>query len=230
MSGNSKLDANTVLGRVYDEATNKLLINNGVTPGQATMDNSQPVVIASNQSAVPISSATLTAIDSKLGEIDTTLDNSFASLSIPEDFVNYVTVVGGADSNDTVKTIRTNEIGQLQTVPVPTASSDSVLSRAASTALASSLVVKASAGRLYLLTITNTKASAQYIQIHDTAAVPANGEVPVYSFYVPATTTVSFDATAFGDYFGTGITVVNSSTVATKTLGSADVWFTALYK
>ncbi len=113
---------------------------------------------------------------------------------------------------------------------IPAAGTTSQLTRAASTALATSLVVKAGAGRLYSVVITNTRTSSQFIQVHDATSLPSNSAVPIHSFYAPAQTSFSLDETLIGDYYATGITVCNSSTVATLTVGSSDCWFVALYK
>ena len=103
------------------------------------------------------------------------------------------------------------------------------LSSAASTALAASLVIKAGAGRLYQLTGVNTKATAQYIQVFNNSSLPADTAVPILLAYVPSGANFSFDFGSIGRYFSTGITVCNSSTAATKTIGSADCWFNAEY-
>lgn len=103
-------------------------------------------------------------------------------------------------------------------------------SRAASTAYATSLVVKASPGKLCSLVGYNSKASSQFIQIYNATSLPANAEVPIYTFLVPATQNFSLDFGSLCSYFSTGIVVGNSSTGPTKTVGSADVFFTAEYK
>lgn len=80
-------------------------------------------------------------------------------------------------------------------------------------------------GGLHLICGYNSGGS-QWIQLHDSASVPANTAVPVLSFIVAATSNFSF--TVFNPLmFETGIVVCNSSTGPTKTLGSADCYFTA---
>lgn len=94
-----------------------------------------------------------------------------------------------------------------------------------STALEASRVGKASPGTLFGLSGFNNKASAQYIQIFDSATVPADAAVPVQVQQVPALSPYSFDFGTYGRGFAAGIAASNSSTLATKTLGSADCWF-----
>ena len=102
--------------------------------------------------------------------------------------------------------------------------------RANSGAYEASRVIKASAGRLRVLMGYNSKTSAQFIQVFNSTTVPADATAPIYTFTVPASSNFSLDLGETGDYFSTGIAVSNSSTGATKTIGSADVFFTAIYK
>lgn len=101
-------------------------------------------------------------------------------------------------------------------------------SNATTSALAASLVVKASAGVLLGFQGVNTSGSAQYIQVHDAASLPANGAVPKLVITVPAGENFSLDLSR-GRVFTNGIVICNSSTAATKTIGSANCWIDAQY-
>jgi hypothetical protein len=99
----------------------------------------------------------------------------------------------------------------------------------ATTALAASLVIKATPGKLLMLTIYNNKGSSQFIQLHNATALPSNGAVPVLSINIATVTTILLPIPQLtGMDFSTGIVVANSSTAASLTVGSADCWFTAV--
>ena len=88
--------------------------------------------------------------------------------------------------------------------------------------------IKTGDGILYGLTVTNTKASSQFVQIFDAHDLPADGAVPIISKLVPTGDAVGF-AWLPGRTFFAGIWVCNSSTQSTKTIGSADCLFDAAY-
>jgi len=81
---------------------------------------------------------------------------------------------------------------------------------------------------LYGITVTNTKTSAQFFQLFDSDSVPADGAVPLLSKSVPAGDAVGIQWLP-GRVFLVGIVVCNSSTSATKTVGSADCLFDVQY-
>ena len=98
----------------------------------------------------------------------------------------------------------------------------------ASPRLAASAVVKTGPGILYGFTITNTSGSAQFVQVFDGTEVPADGAVPILAKSVPAGDAVGFNWLPGRTFLG-GIILCNSSTQATKTIGSADCLFDAQF-
>lgn len=86
-------------------------------------------------------------------------------------------------------------------------------------------------GYLISFTVLNTNASAQYIQLHDAAVVPASGAsvTPAVVFAVAATSNLTVAYTMPGRKFERGIVIANSSTAATYTAGSADCFFDVQY-
>lgn len=99
-----------------------------------------------------------------------------------------------------------------------------------SSAYEASHVIKASAGTLVALVGYNSKASAQFVQVFDSATVPADTAVPLLTFTVAATSNFSVTVPITGLPCLNGIAVANSSTGPTKTIGSADCFFTAVIK
>lgn len=103
-------------------------------------------------------------------------------------------------------------------------------SNSASTAYVASQVVKASTGFLVGLTGYNSKNVGQFIQIHDSATLPADTAIPAAIVWVSPQSSFSLDLGTYGRNFVNGIVICNSSTGPTKTIGSADCWFDVQYK
>jgi hypothetical protein len=98
-----------------------------------------------------------------------------------------------------------------------------------SSALESSAVISDAPGHLFSITGYNDNAGAQFVQIHDAAALPADGAVPAIVLTVAAKENFWYELKEIGRFFSNGIVVCNSSTAATKTIGAADCWFNAQY-
>ena len=92
------------------------------------------------------------------------------------------------------------------------------------------LVVKASAGVLYSIFGYNNAATTRYIQLFDLAAVPVNGVVPNFApVSVPGGENFSIAFTK-GWIATTGIVIVSSTSLLTKTITvAADVWLSGEY-
>jgi len=103
----------------------------------------------------------------------------------------------------------------------------SAFNQKSTSAAAASLVIKLGPGRLTHLIGYNAKVSAQFIQLHDATALPADAAVPIAVITVAASSNFQIQLPPDGLDFNTGIVVCNSSTYATKTIGSADCFFTA---
>ena len=93
-----------------------------------------------------------------------------------------------------------------------------------SNALAASLVVKSGPGKLYGFSIYSSRASSQFIQVFDATSLPADGAIPAAVFTVGATSNLAANWIPARTFLY-GCVVCNSSTAATKTIGSADCFF-----
>jgi hypothetical protein len=100
-----------------------------------------------------------------------------------------------------------------------------------SAGLAASGVISVLPVRLYMLYGFNGNVAAQYIQVFNTVAVPANAVVPALPpILVPALASFMLDLGFLGSVFTVGLCWSNSSTGSTKTIGAADCWIHALFR
>lgn len=93
-------------------------------------------------------------------------------------------------------------------------------------ALVASRVISTAPCKLLSIIVLNTGA-AQYIQVFESPTVPANGAIPeLPAVYVAASSTVQFDFLNGVDM--DSLSISNSSTAATKTIGAADCAIVAI--
>lgn len=100
---------------------------------------------------------------------------------------------------------------------------------AASPVLAASILAFTGQGRLVGFTITNTNASAQFVQMFNATSLPADTTVPLLAASVPGAGTLSLNWGPDGRWFTRGLVLCNSSTQGTKTIGAADCLFDVQY-
>jgi len=103
------------------------------------------------------------------------------------------------------------------------------LSYSDSTAYVASQIAKATPGTVFRISGYNSKGSAQFIQLHDAATLPADTAVPKIILAVAATANFDYDFGEKGRYCGAGIVVCNSSTGPAKTIDGTDCWFSIEY-
>jgi hypothetical protein len=115
--------------------------------------------------------------------------------------------------------LSTDEVGRLR------ASLAKNLTNVTTSALAASLVIKASPGTLYGLQGYST--TAQFLHLYDATTLPADTAVPVVVIPITAGTPFSVDFGTYGRRFSTGVVAGVSTTGPTKTVGGANTWIDA---
>lgn len=98
-----------------------------------------------------------------------------------------------------------------------------------SVALANSIIVKSGEGKLFGASIYSNNAAAQFILLFDSSTLPADGAVPVAAFTVGLKSNLGLYWGSVGRWFSRGCVLCNSSTAATKSIGSADTFFDVQY-
>jgi hypothetical protein len=96
-------------------------------------------------------------------------------------------------------------------------------------AFINNLVAKVGACELHGITGYNNSDTAQFIQVFDLAALPADGETPKIILQADPKSNFSYTGVK-GVKFTNGIVICNSSTPESKTIGANDCWFNATVK
>ncbi len=99
---------------------------------------------------------------------------------------------------------------------------------AGNSALTNSLKVASQPTKLYAVTGMNLSGSAEYIQVFQ-KVTPVNGDVPVFSFPVFASSPFALDFSFYGADLD-AITICASTTATTLTLATANTTLQAIVK
>lgn len=82
---------------------------------------------------------------------------------------------------------------------------------------------------VHAIHVAHAQGSAAWIQVHDSAGVPAEGSVPLITHSVVAGSDADIEGIIARHYFANGVYVCESDTVSTKTLHAAtDLFITMI--
>lgn len=145
----------------------------------------------------------------------------------PAGAVRQDTAGTGIGANGDYTNLYVNSTGRLRIIGKD---EETDATNAVTTALATTLSVKASAGKLWGFTgYIDAGGTAGYVQVHDKASAVSAAEVPKISFPVVAGQPFSVDFGRKGRAFASGIQIVFSSTGVTYTAHTAHMWVDAQY-
>jgi hypothetical protein len=204
--------------------TNGVVINSSALPTDAATETTSAAILAkllaapATEAAQTTGNGTLSTINGKITACDTGAVTIAAS-ALPSGAATQTTLAA-LDAKVTAC-----NTGAVVIASGAVTSTPNSVTLSSSTAYEASRVVKASAGTLRSLTGYNS-GPAQFIQLHNTASLPADGQAPILILPLPATSGFAFEWVN-GIPCSTGITLCNSTTGPTKTIGGANCFFTA---
>jgi hypothetical protein len=71
---------------------------------------------------------------------------------------------------------------------------------------------------VHAIHVSHVAGAAGWIQLHNSATVPEEGAVPLYSHAVAANSDADIEGTGYPFYFSEGVYICESDTIPTKTL------------
>jgi len=127
------------------------------------------------------------------------------------------------------ETFETTSYGLGHPQPYPFGIPEELPHSAFSLALEASHIVCSGACRVLGFSVSNTKASGQFIQVFDATALPANGAIPLISIDIATVVAKVVTWNPYGRWFDRGCVISNSTTQGSLTVGSADCLFDVQY-
>lgn len=198
--------AATDVGTFSLVALTKRLLTKIPTLGQNTMANSQPVTIASNQSAVPVSGTFWQATQPVSGTVTANIGTGSLAAG-------------------------TNAIGDVGLQVRANATGAASMANVISAATNNPTVVKASAGRVLGFCLTNTNAAIRFLKFHNTSAAPTPGSGVVATIPLPPNQSVDITIPQ-GMGFSTGISytiVTGAATTDTAAVAANEITGTIVF-
>ena len=224
----------TVLGSPFQSGgsiSNTSFISNAGTNlnTSALALESTQALIKTNTDKIPVQGQALAA--SSLPIVLTAIQQ--AALTPPAAITGFALAANQQTNAITDAQIRATplpiSVGVVSIKEQPDATSIYSPNNSTSVAYENNRIVKSTSGTLYSVTGYNSKLTTQFIQIHNTGQLPIDGVIPIVLLTVPGLSNFSYSSDKFGRFFSNGITVCNSLTGSTKTIGLADVWFDIQY-
>lgn len=202
---------------------------NQVTVGQKAMATSLPVVIASNQTALSVTS-TLAAPVWITGAVTQAGFPAGFNANITGTIPITATIVQTGFNANITGTVN------IPAVATPTTAGGLSVYRVLSLATVNSASIKASTGQVYGWYITNTNAAARFVKLYDKSTIPTVGtDTPKMTLAVPgnaagAGSNVDYsNGIAFAQGIGIGITAVVTD-ADTTAVAANEVVVNLLYK
>lgn len=194
---------------------------NGKVPANLTVSSTRLLVDGSGVTQ-PVS-GTITA-NAGTG----TFAVSAASLPLP---TGAATEASQSTSNSSLSSIVTNTAAGVPRTIIPSTAAAAIVTNVDSTSYEASHLISNSPATLIGCSGYNSKTSTQYILFFNSTTVPSDGTSPsIAPIAVGASSSFAIDFGIYGRPFSLGIAVSNSSTANTKTIGSADVWYSCRIK
>ena len=175
------------------------------------IDNLRLQIRVFNGTSAPASTTTMTMgfiVAENFSALDTVIqDTKFTSSQAP---------VEASIQNTPAVTISSGTVTTVSTVSAMTPAAPTAYS-VESTAAALAAAIKATAGTLYEITVSNITATACYVKIYNKATAPTPAsDTPIFTVLAPANTLVTFNFGPMGKRFATGI-AIGATAAAAKT-------------